>query len=79
MSVSPEVDDAALDTPEDKLSPELAPEDEDASLLDAGLGEAGNEETEAEGNASALLEESNDSVNIEDPVRTLFAGCDNHV
>lgn len=65
-SGSPEVDDTALDTPEDKLSAELA--DEDASLLDAGLGDPVAEETEADGNVGALLEESNDSVNIEDPV-----------
>lgn len=70
-SESPEVDDAALDAPEDKLSAELV--DEDASLLDGGLGEAGAEEAEGDGdsNVGALLEESNDSVNIEDPVRNV--------
>lgn len=79
LSESPEleVDDAALDAPEDKLSAELAPEDrtlddEDASLLDAGLGDTVTEGTEGEGNTSTLLEESNDSVNIEDSVR----GCE---
>ena len=72
-----EVDDTALDAPEDKLSAELAPEDrtledEDAALLDAALGEPtaeGAEGTEGDGNANSVLEESNDSVNIEDPVR----------
>ena len=72
-SESPEVDEAALDAPEDKLSAELALEEEDASLLDAGLGDTGTEEGEGDGNAGALLEESNDSVNIEDPVRYLRA------
>ena len=77
LSESPEVevDDAALDTPDEKLNAVLAPEEErvleeeeeDASLLDAGLGETPAED--AEGNAGALLEESNDSVNVEDPVR----------
>lgn len=69
-SGSPEVDDTALDAPEDKLSAELALEEEDATLLDAGLGDAGTEEAEGDGNAGGLLEESNDSVNIDDPVRT---------
>lgn len=69
-SGSPEVDDTALDAPEDKLSAELALEEEDATLLDAALGDTGTEETEGDGNAGGLLEESNDSVNIDDPVRT---------
>ena len=78
LSESPEVevDDAALDTPDEKLNADLAvPEDraldeEEASLLDAGLGETTAEEVEGEGegNAGGLLEESNDSVNVEDPV-----------
>ena len=67
-SESPEADDAALDAPEDKLSAELALEEEDASLLDAGLGDTGTEEAEGDASVNALLEESNDSVNIEDPV-----------
>ena len=67
-SESPEADDAALDAPEDKLSAELALEEEDASLLDAGLGDTGAEEAEGDASVNALLEESNDSVNIEDPV-----------
>jgi hypothetical protein len=83
LSESPEVDvdDAALDTPVDeKLNADLAvPEDraldeEDASLLDAGLGETAAEEGEGEVNAGALLEESNDSVNVEDPVRSRDGG-----
>lgn len=86
LSGSPEVDvdDAALDTPDEKLNAVLAaPEDqaldeEEASLLDAGLEEAAAEEAEGEGNAGALLEESNDSVNVEDPVRLRvgWAGCE---
>ena len=67
-SESPEVDDAALDTPEDKLSAELGLEEEDSSLLDAGLGDPTAEDADADGDVAALLEESNDSVNIEDPV-----------
>ena len=67
-SESPEVDDAALDTPEDKLSAELGLEEEDSSLLDAGLGDPTAEDADADGDVGALLEESNDSVNIEDPV-----------
>ena len=77
VSGSPEVDDAALDTPDERLNAELgAPEEdrpleeeEEAALLDPGLGETAAEETEVEGSAGALLEESNDSVNVEDPVR----------
>ena len=79
-SGSPEVDDAALDLPEDKLSAELA--DEDASLL-GGPEDPSTEEPEGEGdsNVGALLEESNDSVNIEDPVRKCMStnvlwGCE---
>lgn len=79
-----EVDDAALDTPDEKLNAVLAPEEEegrtlvdeeeDASLLDGGLGETPTptEEVEGDGAAGALLEESNDSVNVEDPVRLGF-------
>ena len=82
LSESPEVDvdDAALDTPVDEKHAELAvPEDraldeEDASLLDAGLGETATEEGEGEVNAGALLEESYDTVNVEDPVRSRDGG-----
>lgn len=63
-SESPEVDETALDVPEDKLSAELALEEEDSSLLDAGLDETAEE---AEGDTGGLLEESNDSVHSEDP------------
>ena len=65
-SESPEVDETALDVPEDKLSAGLSlEEEEDSSLLDAGLGETAEEQ---EGDAGILLEESGDSVHIEDPV-----------
>ena len=73
---SPEVDETALDAPEDKLSAELAlEEEEDGSLLDAGLEET-TEEAEGEGDVAALLEESNDSVHSEDPVRSGYTYVD---
>ena len=84
LSGSPEVDDAALDTPDERLNAELgAPdedrplEEEDASLLDPALEETPGEEGEGEGTAGGgLLEESNDSVNVEDPVR--LGRCESH-
>ena len=67
-SASPEVDETVLDTPDDKLNAGLTleEEEEDSSLLDAGLGETAEEQ---DGDGGILLEESGDSVHIEDPVR----------